>query len=300
MKVKPNSAAWDHVWTVVVHHRNRHTLLKTIESLQAGGIAPTRLLIVDNSELPMVEEEALRAGLPCGVELLTMPNRGFAAAVNAGIAAISERADNVQYVLVATHEVIVKEGAIVTLLRALSENRQRMAAGPTLLVTHGSTERLWSCGGYLSPVLRLPRHRGYLEAPTALKTDAVTERDWLDGALILYRWSEIQTHQMDESYFLYLEEVDYHLAIRARGGKVVWVPSSTTYQASNGMPLFYLARNLQIFHRRWGRTGLRKIPTVYVCLKGLLRGIREGTFQQSLREVSSGYRSGRRVLKAAR
>jgi N-acetylglucosaminyl-diphospho-decaprenol L-rhamnosyltransferase len=300
MTAKPNSAVWDQVWTIVVHHRNRHTLLKTIESLQAGGIAPTRLLIVDNSEVPMIEEEALRADLPPGVELLTVPNRGFAAAVNEGIVEIGNRADNVQYVLVATHEVIVKEGAIVALLQALSENEERMAAGPTLLVMHGSTELLWSCGGYLSSILRLPRHRGYLESPTALKTDAVTARDWLDGALVLYRWSEIETHQMDESYFLYLEEVDYHLAIRARGGQVVWVPSSTTYQASNGMPLFYLARNLQIFHRRWGRTGWCLIPTVYVCSRALLRGIRDGTFRRSLREVSSGYRTGRRALRSVR
>ena len=264
MKVELNSAVWDQVWSVVVHHRSRHTVLKTVESLQAGGIAPTRLLVVDNSELPMVEEEALRTDLPWGVELLTMPNRGFAAAVNAGIAAISKRANNVQYVLVATHEVLVKENAIAKLLQALSENTQRMAAGPTLLVTHQATERLWSCGGHLSPVLRIPKHRAYLESPTAIKTDSVTERDWLDGALVLYRWSEIETHQMDESYFLYLEEVDYHLAIRARGGQVVWVPSSKTYQASNGMPLFYLSRNLQIFHRKWGRAGLRIIPTVYV------------------------------------
>jgi GT2 family glycosyltransferase len=300
MTAKAKSVALDQVWTVVVHHRSQDTVLKTIESLLAEGIAATQLLVVDNSEMPIKHEEDLRASLPCGVQLLTMPNRGFAGAVNAGIAAISDRTDDVQYVLVATHEVIVKDGAIVTLIQALSENGQRMAAGPTLLVADRLAYRVWSCGGYLSPVLRIPRHRGYLQSPSAIKTAEVTEREWLDGALVLYRWSEIATHQMDESYFLYLEEVDYHLAIRARGGQVVWVPLARTYQASNGMPLFYLARNLQIFHRRWGRAGLRRIPTAYICLKGVVRGVCQGTFRRSLREVLSGYFAGRRVLNTAK
>jgi GT2 family glycosyltransferase len=298
--VRRDFATLDQVWILVVHHRNCDTVLRTIESLLADGIAAARLLVVDNSELPIKEEESFRASLPRSIQLITMPNRGFASAVNAGVSAISKMADNVQYVLVATHEVIVKEGAIITLLQALSGDGQRMAAGPTLLIDDKSTERLWSCGGYLSRVLRIPRHRAYLESPTVLKTGAITEREWLDGALVLYRWNEIARHQMDESYFLYLEEVDYHLAIRARGGQVIWVPGSTAYQASNGMPLFYLARNLQIFQRKWGRSGLRTTATLYVCLRGLFRGILRRTFRRNLSEVFSGYLAGRKVLKAVR
>lgn len=288
------------VWSVIIHHRNQRIVPRTVELLLAEGIVPTQLLVVDNSELPVGEEQALRVSLPRGVRFTTVPNRGFASAVNAGITAISTMADNVQYVLVATHEVVTERGAIIRLLQALSEDQQRMAAGPTLLVGDCSSERIWSCGGYLSPVLRIPHHHGYLERPTVVQTEAVAERDWLDGALVLYRWSEIAAHEMDESYFLYLEEVDYHLSIRARGGHVVWVPRATTYQTSNGMPLYYLSRNLQIFHRKWGRSGLRTIPTLYVCLKGLFRGLQQGTFRQSLRDVSSGYLAGRKALNSAR
>jgi GT2 family glycosyltransferase len=295
-----NSIVLNNVWTVVVHHRSLLTLLTTIDSLRAAGIAPTRLVVIDNSEMPPNEEEALRASLPRGVNFLTTPNRGFAAAVNAGVTAIRHKDINVQYLLVATHEVILKENAIAVLVQALSEDGRRMAAGPTLLINGDSGERIWSRGGYLSQVLRLPRHRGYLEPSDVVESEVVTECEWLDGALVLYRWSEIALHEMDESFFLYFEEVDYHLSIRARGGQVVCVPGSMTYQSSNGMPLFYLARNLQIFHRKWGRAGLRTIAAVYVCSKGLARGSVGGAFKRSLLEIFSGYLAGRKVLKCSR
>jgi GT2 family glycosyltransferase len=288
------------VWAIIVHHRSRLTVLATIESLQGGGIAPEQLLVVDNSEMLPNEEEAFQASLPHGINYLTMPNRGFAAAVNTGVAAIRCNADNVEYVLVATHEVILAQGALGVLVQALSEDSHRMAAGPTLLIADDLGERIWSRGGYLSQFLRLPRHRGHLELFREVETETITKCQWLDGALVLYRWSEIAANRMDESYFLYFEEVDFHLSIGARGGQVVWVPSSTTYQSSNGMPLFYLARNLQIFHRKWGRPGFRTVATIYVCSRYLVRGTIRGAFKRSFVEIISGYLAGRKVLNVAR
>jgi GT2 family glycosyltransferase len=283
------------VWALIVHHRSEQTLSDTVTNLLNEGIEPRRLLVVDNSDLSGMAER-LRDLLPKGVLLHSVPNRGFAAAVNAGVKEVQRSSDHVDFLLVGTHEVLAQAGSVRALASALLEDERRKAAGPTLLLSHDARDRVWSCGGYLSPLLRLPRHHSHLESHSDFTKAAVTSRTWLDGALVMYRWSEIMTYPMKEIYFLYLEETDYHLSIGARGGKIVWVPIATSYQHSNGMPVYYAARNTQIFQRSWGRPGFRTIALTWVCAKALAKAVVAGELQKVAIDFGNGLRAGRKAL----
>src|SRR5205085_4547604 len=49
--------------------------------------------------------------------------------------------------------------------------------------------------------------------------------DWVSGACLLVRRAEAEAvGGLDERYFLYTEDVDFGAAIRARGGRILFVP----------------------------------------------------------------------------
>ncbi|CAN5330498.1 hypothetical protein BH09ACT10_BH09ACT10_23670 [soil metagenome] len=93
-----------------------------------------------------------------------------------------------------------------------------------------------------------------------------SERQWLDGAFCLYRLDVLEAQQLREDFFLYFEEVEYHVRLRSLGWKVGYVPSAVVSQSSLGTPAFYLGRNMQIYQRLWGTQAGRLFasPTVLI------------------------------------
>ena len=201
---------------VVVHHNSLDTVCLTVESIIDQGVAPNSVLIVDNSADPGVFS-SLRALLPSSTLLIHVSNCGYAAAVNSGIRYL---ADNFsvppELILVSTHESVPENGAIACLAEAVSSSDEISAAGPTLLTRNSRNEpRVWSTGGYLTSALRLPRHKSHDDHPASLEAASrePVDRQWLDGAFIVYRFRDLHEHPMPEHYFLYMEEVDLHLSL---------------------------------------------------------------------------------------
>lgn len=242
---------------VIVHHRRHDTIAAVVRGLVAQGVEPSRLVVVDNSEMPD-EVEALRAALPSAVLVTVEPNRGYGAAVNAGLGTLRDSGQESLFTLVATHEVRVDEGCLQRLVSAL-EDPTLAAVGPELL-TDG--DEVWSMGGILSPTLRMPLHRRAI--PLGDDLARPTRCVWLDGAIVVYRTSELPMRPFDESFFLYTEEVDLHLRLGYAGGELAVVPGARAWQQSDGTPPFYFARNLRLLNRRhagfFGRTVGTSVP----------------------------------------
>ena len=239
----PNVAA------VVVHHRSYGTVAESVQRLLAEGINAESLIVVDNSEQPD-RRYHLEASLPPNVAVLFVANKGYGAAVNTGLdhfAEISRTAPD--FFLVATHETNPRPGAVGELLTAMADPTVAVA-GPTL-ISGKESEFVWSAGGYMAAATRVPSHYHHRASLQVLNGAAAPEeRDWLDGAFLLYRWKDIIEHRVDESFFLYMEETDLHLRLGKAGRRVVWVPHARVWQDSNGIPPYFLARNLRLLFKR--------------------------------------------------
>ncbi len=239
----PNVAA------VVVHHRSYETVAESVARLLSEGINAENLIVVDNSEEPDRRHD-LEASLPPSVAVLFVENKGYGAAVNTGLDHFAGSARPVpDFFLVATHETNPRPGALGELLTAMVDPKVAVA-GPTL-ISGSEPEFVWSAGGYMSAATRVPshyHHRASLQVLTGAQ--APEERDWLDGAFLLYRWKDIIEHRVDESFFLYMEETDLHLRLGKAGRRVVWVPQARVWQDSNGIPPYFLARNLRLLFKR--------------------------------------------------
>jgi GT2 family glycosyltransferase len=245
----------DDVVVVLVHHRNYALIGETTQSILDQGIPPERVLIVDNSEEVEKRNDLLSSVHP-EARVIFVSNRGYGAAVNAGVSHWEALAQP-SYVLIATHEVVPWSDAVYKLRDALDSNRDADAAGPTL-VSGESSLYVWSAGGRLSRGLGLPRHFDHRQAfdPASLSGRSVERRMWLDGAFVLYRWAALVNNPLDETYFMYMEETDLHLRLNSAGRSTLWVPSATVWQSSDGIPPYYLSRNLRLLYRRTGRKAL--------------------------------------------
>lgn len=255
----------ENIAAVVVHHRSYETIADTVKILLQEGIDADSLIVVDNSEEPD-RRSALVDSLPYGMTVLFGENKGYGAAVNSALDYFSGRQEKPEYFLVATHETKPRPGAIDELLNAISDP-EIAVAGPTLL-SGRTPEFIWSAGGFLSSGLRVPAHHHHRDKPQVLRgLNSAQDREWLDGAFLLYRWSDIVRQRFDESFFLYMEETDLHLRLLRQGRRVVWVPRAQVWQDSKGIPPYYLARNLRLLFRKHERTSWRLAVVPYIVAK---------------------------------
>ncbi len=184
--------------------------------------------MVDNASTDGSAEAA--SAVP-GVRLIALPaNVGFAAANNAGI-----RATAGDLILLLNSDTVVPPGAIDGLVAALVAAPDAAAAGPRLVDGAGQPEL--SFGAMVSPLaewrqkrIQAAAARGDRSALAAIdvRTRTPGRPDWVSGACLLVRRADAEAVGLiDERYFMYLEDVDFCAALRARGRQVLFVPDVT-------------------------------------------------------------------------
>jgi GT2 family glycosyltransferase len=156
-------------------------------------------------------------------------NLGFARANNLGIQQTSGG-----LILLLNPDTIVPAGAIDLLIAALDARPDAAIAGPRLVNGDGLAEL--SFGRMLSPFSELRQKvlvRGgeHGPAPLAAYVEWLTRQprdvDWVSGACMLVRRADAEAAGlMDERFFMYVEDVDFCAAIRARGRKVLFAPAA--------------------------------------------------------------------------
>lgn len=286
----------DDVAAIVVHHRSYETLATTVARLIAEGVAPSKLLIVDNSEDPS-REPLLKTSLPEGVRTLYCSNSGYGAAVNLGVAWHAKNTSGAEYLLVSTHEALPEEGAIEKLRLALALHPSAGVVGPAL-VTGRDSELVWSLGGYFSKYLGLPRHNDHKSPRSMLATPVRRRVSWLDGAFLLFRRDVIEQHPIDEAFFLYMEETDHQQSLQRRGWEVLLEPAAVVWQSSGGTPPFYQTRNIQLFQAKNGTRLQKTFSAFYVVAHSITRDLVKRRGSSEWPQLVAGWREGRSLASS--
>lgn len=283
---------------VVVHHRSYRTLGPTLDALVLGGVAPERLLVVDNSEEPQ-RRTAVEAVLPPGAQAIYCENGGYGAAVNRGASWHEENTIGWQFLLIGTHEAKPEMDCLALLRSALAQDPGTAVVGP-VLVTGNDGKTVWSEGGYFTRILGLPRHYGHLAARSGQPAIDPRPVQWLDGAFLMFRRGILDNYPIDETYFLYMEETDHHQALQRHGWRVKVSPAAFAWQQSNGVPPFYLTRNIQIFHAKHGSRFQSQASAPYLMARSVARDVINQRGIAAFRPLHAGLRSGRMLAAAAR
>jgi N-acetylglucosaminyl-diphospho-decaprenol L-rhamnosyltransferase len=258
---------------VIVNYNTAGDLRKCLES--AREMLPGfEIVVVDNGSTDGSGEMVL-GEFPV-VRLEENPgNPGYASACNRGIEATQE-----PYVFILNSDVEFPQGGLDAVLDYMDASPDVGALGPMVLNSDGSAQM--SCRRFPSMLENLvhgflgdiwpenPFTRSY--QMKGLCRDEPSEVDWVSGAaMLLRREAAERVGGFDETYFMYVEDVDICWRLRDAGYRVVYNPAfrllhhigRTSSQQSVRM-LYHHHRSMFIFFRKRyrGWKGLMFMPPV--------------------------------------
>jgi GT2 family glycosyltransferase len=212
---------------IIVSYNARIDLEACLGSLAGNPPAAAHeVIVVDNASGDGSAAAARHWSAVRVIEMAT--NVGFAAGNNVGIRASSGRT-----LLLLNSDTLVPPGTIDALLAELDRDESVAAVGPRLVDARGHAELSFGPMPTLLGELRRgrlmrrldrgePRAREYVEAAT----QRAHAPDWVTGACLLVRRADAEAvGLLDERFFMYTEDVDFCASLRARGRRILFVPS---------------------------------------------------------------------------
>lgn len=216
---------------VLVNYNNRADTAACIRSLAATP-RPPPLVVVDNGSRETGLEAALD-GYPDGRILYAGENLGFGRGNNLGIRWALART-GCEYVFILNNDAGVEADTLERLERALAAHPGAGLAAPRIVMAE-APERLWYGGGevdWLKGSARVPGHLGPADAPRALTAREVT---FASGCAMLVRRAVFRTvGGFDPRYFMYEEDLELCLRVRAAGWALRYVPEALVRHRGQG------------------------------------------------------------------
>jgi GT2 family glycosyltransferase len=230
---------------VIVNYNTRDLLRACLRSVYASeGDFSYHVTVVDNkssdSSVEMVQKEFLQA------RVIPAPkNGGFAYANNIGLRAYGfgkgAPADSLpRYALLLNPDTEVPPTALAEMLALMDARPDIGASGPRLILPDGSLDK--ACRrAFPSPASFIYRGLGlsklFPENPrfaqynlTYLPEDQETEVDSVVGAFMLVRREALEAAGLlDESFFMYGEDLDWAFRIKQAGWKIWYYPKVIVY-----------------------------------------------------------------------
>ena len=221
---------------VIVSHNTREALLACLRSLAAHARLPLEIVVVDNASADG-SVEAVRAAHPSVKVLANATNEGFARGANRGLGA-----SHAPFVLFLNSDAEVTPGSLEALLARARASDDIGIVGPRLRDGEGVIEV--STGPPLRPFAEW-RQRRLVRGVARRQPRALAEAErlhaheaqpaWVSGACFLARRRALDAVRgFDEGFFLYEEDVDLCLRMRAAGWRIVFYPAAEVLHRRGG------------------------------------------------------------------
>jgi hypothetical protein len=281
------------VAVVVVTYNAMPWLTRCLES-----VAGVECVVVDHGST----DGSVEAARAAGVTVVEQENRGLAAGWNRGL-----RETEGRYVLILNADAWLLDGALERLVAFADAHPRAAVVGPRLRNPDGTLQRsvrgfptLWRLATEYLFLRKLAPHSTALNAFYAggFDHESVREAEFVMGAVMLVRREAIaEVGPLDESFFLFSEEVDWCYRFAQAGWEVVFTPEAEAVHvggASHGGRLFdqQLLGHLRFLAKHRGLAyaeRARKLLVVSLRLRGLLfRGERGRMYRDGARFLASG------------
>lgn len=216
-------------WTaVIVNYNAGEHLAACVSSLLDGGDTRlSRIIVVDNGST----DGSLDLLVDGTVDLLRSPgNVGYARAANLGIAA-----SNTSYVAVFNPDLVFAAGATAAMASALDAFPRVGAIGPRIRTASGDDypsarmipDLATSIGHAVVGLVRPDNRWSRRYRQTDLDPSVARDSDWLSGAAMMLRREALDAvGGWDERFFMFMEDVDLCVRLRAAGWRVRYEPTA--------------------------------------------------------------------------
>jgi hypothetical protein len=210
-------------------------LLKCLASISEYTNRQTEVIIVDNASQKDELELSVAGKIGCLV-IRNQQNQGFAKANNLGIAAA-----NGEYIVLLNPDTELKNEALDQMAKYLQDHPDTGVVGPKVLNADSSLQASARKFPSISTVFfgRSTFLTKLFPNNVMSKRDLLCadhnsveplEVDWVSGAcLMTTRKAMEKVGLLDEEFFMYWEDADWCKRFKARGFKVVWLPSAEVY-----------------------------------------------------------------------
>jgi GT2 family glycosyltransferase len=239
---------------VVLTHGDGAPAFPLVQSLLDDGVPPSSIAVVHN--ILTDDQDPIRPADRTVTVLRMAGNLGYAAGMNAGVQHHLER--ECELVLLLTHDVSLRDGAIDALLEAARAAPDFGVLGP--VVWWRSAGIPFSYGG-VHIAAGIPSQAR--DAPRPSNPAGISPCDWVEGCAMLIRRAVFeQAGPFDERFFLYFEETEFCLRA-ARAGWPAGVVLDAAVEQEPGLDrwpgayVYLMARNgLEYARLRDGGSGL--------------------------------------------
>lgn len=245
---------------------NYNTQRLTLDCLQSVFASRTQyryeVIVIDNHSVDG-SVEAFKEAYPHITLIANAENTGFAKANNQGMAVSQGR-----YVLLLNSDTIVQPDTLETMIGLMDRRPELGAAGCKVILPDGSLDK--ACKrGFPTPSAsfyyafgfsrRFPHHPKYNQYQLGhLNPDDEYTVDVLVGAFMLVRREAVdQVGGLDETFFMYGEDIDWCYRIKEAGWGIYYYPRTYIVHVKGGSArrrplkiIYEFHRAMWVFHRK--------------------------------------------------
>jgi GT2 family glycosyltransferase len=284
------------VAVVIPSWNGRELLAGVLPTLAAQTYRDFRTLVVDNGSGDGTSDWLAREWPD--VEVLALArNAGFAPAVNRGVAAGTE-----DYVALLNNDMELEPGWLEALVRALDADPEAGAATPKQRSAHdrtlldGAGDAVSRTGGATRRGIGEPDRGQYDRAERVFSACA--------GAALYRRAALDAVGPFDESFFAYLEDVDWGFRAQLAGRPARYVPEALVYHLGGATSRRTPARERYLVARNHVAFVLKNFPAPWLARYApliaaeLARMLLVAARERQARAVLCGWRDAARRLPA--
>ena len=251
---------------VIVNYNTADLLRDCLRSLYASTGLTHQVVVVDNCS-PDHSAQVVREEFPQAQLIVAPENRGYACANNLGLRTFLTGAESQpRYLLLLNADTLLPPNALAQMAAFLDAHPQAGVAGPKLVRQDGNLDL--ACRRSFPDMAtliyrRMGLHKLFPNHPrftrynlTGVDPDETTEVDSVVGAFMMVRTDALDgVGLLDESFFMYGEDLDWAYRIKQAGWQVYYYPAvevlhykgesskqrvfKTTYEFYRAMYIFY-------------------------------------------------------------
>ena len=254
-----------YVGIVLVNYNGALDTIECIESIDQMPFNKYKIIVVDNNSSDNSVELLTEKKTEKNFELVVLKeNNGFSAGNNAGIRVAKEL--DVDYILLLNNDTLVKSDFLLQLLEAAV----KLPEGSVLTSTiyDANSDKLWYAKGEFHRLTAKVTQIG-IEKRELSSLNGSIPVSFISGCCMLIPIATLElVGELDESYFLYEEDVDFCCRILQKQLELYYVPDSIIYhkisssttktKKTSAITQYYMFRNKFIFIKRHYK-GIRKV-----------------------------------------